>query len=79
MEYLSFRQFSEKATLGERAAQGKVVCNSCNTQISDFYLSQRVPMEDCVLCIISLSTVDEYVIIPGSFWEDAVLGNTSSV
>lgn len=34
---LPFHQFSEKATLGERAAQGKVVCDSCNTQISDFY------------------------------------------
>lgn len=36
-------------------------------------------MEDCVLCIISLSTIDDDVIIPGPFQEDAVLGNTSSV
>lgn len=44
-----FLQFPEKANLGERAAQGNVVSNSCYTQMFDFPLT-GVPMKGCVLC-----------------------------
>lgn len=44
---LSFHQPPEKAALGERVAQGTVLCNSRNRQVSDFPVPPGVPTKDC--------------------------------